>query len=470
MLWILHTYGFEVWDSTPRIAFMAPEKDSGKSRALELIEALCQNGQIIGGKYGISLAGMRQFINGPLTPTLLVDEVDTVFGQGRSNEDLRGFINSGYRRKTGVVVRAGKADEGPTFYSTFAPVAMAGISARALPETIVSRSLVVRMRRAQPWENVEDFDDADPAECAVLAARLRDWMRDLVARGRLGGAVPVPAEVRNRARQIWKPLIAIAAAAGPVWLARAQAACLFFVADAKARDTPALGTQILALVRDMFIETEAAGGRDADFLPTDKIVERIAAEYTITQTVSHKRLGLELAEYEVKPVQRRYQGGGAKRGYQRCDFLKAWQYYLPPLPEETASPAFEVPVVAAAVAAVAGLPRPRAEFVSPVRVDARGAQPAVPADPEAGARAAVLDALRSCPPLDGEAGRVVFTLAGLAGDCGLPVERIADVLAGLARRRAVRGLELLPSSGGGSVPLKWLKEAPAGQRFSIVVK
>jgi len=323
VLWIAHTYGFTRWDSTPRIAFMAPEKDSGKSRALELLEALCAHARIVSGRAGISLAGIRQFINGDQTPTVLVDEIDTVFGGGRSNEDLRGFINSGYRRKTGFVVRAGSKQEGPVFYSTFAPVAMAGLSAGSLPDTVTSRSLMIRRRRALPGETVDDFDEADETELQALASELELWVGSHIITGKLTAMVNMPSSVRNRARQIWKPLLQVAACAGGDWPERGLNACLGFVADAARRDRPSLGTQILMVTKGMFAE---AG--DAEFLPTEQIVSRLAEEETISQTVNNKRLGVELAEYDIIPTQRRW-NGTVRRGYERHRFAEAWAAYIP---------------------------------------------------------------------------------------------------------------------------------------------
>src|SRR5690348_12485731 len=39
-LWIAHTWLMDLWDSTPRIAFLSPEPSSGKSRAIETTEPL----------------------------------------------------------------------------------------------------------------------------------------------------------------------------------------------------------------------------------------------------------------------------------------------------------------------------------------------------------------------------------------------------------------------------------------------
>jgi hypothetical protein len=36
VLWIAHTHLMDHWESTPRLAFMSPEPESGKTRALEV--------------------------------------------------------------------------------------------------------------------------------------------------------------------------------------------------------------------------------------------------------------------------------------------------------------------------------------------------------------------------------------------------------------------------------------------------
>src|SRR5687767_9129761 len=39
-LWIVHTHMMDIWDSTPRLAFLSAEPASGKTRALEITELL----------------------------------------------------------------------------------------------------------------------------------------------------------------------------------------------------------------------------------------------------------------------------------------------------------------------------------------------------------------------------------------------------------------------------------------------
>ena len=42
-LWIAHTHMMEAFEATPRIAFLSPEKASGKTRALEVTSNLVPN-------------------------------------------------------------------------------------------------------------------------------------------------------------------------------------------------------------------------------------------------------------------------------------------------------------------------------------------------------------------------------------------------------------------------------------------
>ena len=88
-------------------------------------------------------------------PTILYDEIDTVFGpKARDNEDIRGMLNAGHR--SGAV--AGRCVVRGTEVHTeelpaFCAVAMAGLN--DLPDTIMSRSITVRMKKRAPSEQVK---------------------------------------------------------------------------------------------------------------------------------------------------------------------------------------------------------------------------------------------------------------------------------------------------------------------------
>ncbi|MFY9836972.1 MAG: hypothetical protein WAK55_10950, partial [Xanthobacteraceae bacterium] len=142
------------WESTPRIAFLSPEPASGKSRALEITELLVPNPV---AAINVSPAYMFRKIGDEEGVTLLYDEIDTVFGpRARENEELRGLLNAGHRRGAvaGRCVVHGKTIETEEI-PAYAAVAMAGLG--WLPDTIMSRSVVVRMRRRHDGEQVEPY-------------------------------------------------------------------------------------------------------------------------------------------------------------------------------------------------------------------------------------------------------------------------------------------------------------------------
>jgi hypothetical protein len=97
LLWIAHAHCMDAWESTPRIAFLSPEPKSGKTRAIEVSELLVPNAVEainVTPAYLFRKVGSE---SGP--PTILFDEIDTVFGpRAKENEEIRGLLNAGHRR------------------------------------------------------------------------------------------------------------------------------------------------------------------------------------------------------------------------------------------------------------------------------------------------------------------------------------------------------------------------------------
>jgi hypothetical protein len=92
VLWIAHAHRMDLWESTPRLAFLSPEPGSGKSRALEVTEPLVP---MPVHAVNTTPAYLFRKVAAPEgLPTLLYDEIDTVFGpKAKDNEDgLRGFL------------------------------------------------------------------------------------------------------------------------------------------------------------------------------------------------------------------------------------------------------------------------------------------------------------------------------------------------------------------------------------------
>lgn len=333
-LWVAHTHLMDAWDSTPRIAFLSPEPASGKSRALEVSELLVPEPI---SAVNVSVAYLfRRIGDEEARPTVLYDEVDAVFHAkaGAAAEDIRGLLNAGHRRHSAVgrcEVR-GKTIV-PVETPAYAAVALAGLG--DLPDTLLSRSVIVRMRRRAPSERVEPFRrrEAQP-QADALREHLAAWcagVADAAARAR----PPLPAGIEDRDADLWEPLLAVADLAGGDWPDRARAAASAMVADSK-RSSPSLGLRLLADVRTVF------GGRDR--IATDELLKLLIAMDEAPwgdlrgKPLDARGLAMRLRPYGIESRQMRI-GTANVRGYEAADLRDAWGRYLSLSPHSAATSA-----------------------------------------------------------------------------------------------------------------------------------
>jgi hypothetical protein len=254
VLWIAHTHVMDAWESTPRIAFLSPEPASGKTRALEVSVLLVPNPV---EAINVTPAYLfRKVASDEGLPTILYDEIDTVFGpKAKDNEEVRALLNAGHRRGAvaGRCVVRGKTVETEEI-PAYCAVALAGLG--WLPETIMSRSIIVQMRRRAPKERVQPFRRRlFLKEGARLRDRLAAWGQS--AFDHLRDNWPdLPAGVADREADVWEPIIALADFAGGDWPERARAAAVEMIKAGEDRE-PSLGIRLLADLRAVFADREA---------------------------------------------------------------------------------------------------------------------------------------------------------------------------------------------------------------------
>lgn len=118
-LWIAHTHAFSAAEATPYISITSAEKESGKTRALEVTELVVARPWLTGR---VTAAVLSRKVDAE-TPTLLLDESDAAFnGEKEYAEALRGILNTGHRRggNSTVCVSQGGSISYKDF-STFCP-------------------------------------------------------------------------------------------------------------------------------------------------------------------------------------------------------------------------------------------------------------------------------------------------------------------------------------------------------------
>src|SRR5262249_47601374 len=324
VLWIVHTHLMEAWQSTPRLAFLSPEPASGKTRALEISELLVPNPV---EAVNVSPAYLfRKVGDNNAKPTILYDEIDTVFGpKAKEHEEIRGLLNAGHRRGAvaGRCVVRGNAIETEEI-PAYCAVAMAGLG--WLPDTMLSRSVVVRMRKRKTEETVKPFRRRTyQKEGHALRERLSRWASSVEENLRKGWP-EMPAGIEDRNADIWEALLAVAEAAGGEWPKQARAASVAFVTSARETE-PSLGVRLLSDLKVIF--------HRKDQMTTEEILRGLhglkEAPWSDLKgkPLNDRGLAQRLRQYEIRPT---VLPGGAQRGYKRVDLHDAWERYLPPLP------------------------------------------------------------------------------------------------------------------------------------------
>lgn len=205
-LWIAHTHVFDAFGCTPYLAITSPEKRSGKTRLLEVLELLVRRALPTAN---ISDAALFRVID-KQRPTLLVDEVDGIFGnRAREREELRGILCAGYRRGALTHRMGGSNNTTLQTFHVYCPKAFAGIG-DCLPDTIADRSIPIRLKRRTREEEIERFRRRDVVpEGEELHDRLADWLGP--QRDHLAAVRPtLPAALDDRAQDVWEPLLAVA--------------------------------------------------------------------------------------------------------------------------------------------------------------------------------------------------------------------------------------------------------------------
>jgi hypothetical protein len=328
-LWAAHAHLMGAWESTPRIAFLSPEPGSGKTRAMEVTELLVPNPVAAVNVTPAYLFRKVGSENGP--PTILFDEIDTVFGpKAREHEELRALLNSGHRRGAvaGRCVVRGKIIETEEIPS-YAAVALAGLG--WLPDTILSRSVIVRMRRRAPDERIEAFRRRlHLPQGEALRRRLAAWA-EAVLHEATDARPEMPAGVEDRNADVWEALLAVADLAGGDWPNLSRRAATELVKAAREIE-PSLNIRLLEDLRAIF--------EGEDSLSTKHVLARLCLLEDAPwndlkgKPITDRQLSQRLGPYGVRPRTLRFELNLVAKGFRREDLHDVWRRYLPSLSPE----------------------------------------------------------------------------------------------------------------------------------------
>jgi hypothetical protein len=334
-LWYAHTWVADAFYITPRLILSSPEPGSGKTRVLEVAQHLTKAPEMTAG--GSAAAMVRMVAAGPIT--ILMDEVDTIFGAGGGgNEEVRNVLNLGYKRTATVPKSKGDPATGFTIerLPIFAPAALAGLAGR-MPDTITTRAITIHLRRRRHDEQVESYRESKVTRQAEpIRDALAEWMTS-IGENLIEAEPDMPPGVDDRPAEIWEPLLAIADQAGGHWPTTARAACTHFVFNKNT--TPSLGVRLLADLRTLFAAEGTDRMHSAEIVTRLRAIEDAPWSDINGKPLDSRRLAQELSPYQVAPLTVKHNGTNAK-GYvtyptstqvDQVGLTDAWARYLPSL-------------------------------------------------------------------------------------------------------------------------------------------
>ena len=326
VLWIAASHGVPAWNAAPRLVIKAPEKRCGKSRLLDLIEALCH--RPIMTTNASPSAVYRSIGQDPTDPpTLLIDEADAIFGpEGRpSTKTCAGCstpaTNAAGPRCAGTPAAASSTRSRPSPWSPSPASATCPTPSKTAPSSSPCAAAPPTNRSSPtgPAAMVQPCTSSaagSPAGSAASCDQLAD------------AAPAMPVE--DRAADTWEPLVAIADAAGGHWpdhRPRRRAR--------PDRRRPGRRPTCRSRVR-LLIDCRTAFG-DADGLPTATLLDRLRADDEAPWATLGKA-GLTAArprhacsrEFGITSANRRWPDGSQTKGYLADDFADSWRRYCPP--------------------------------------------------------------------------------------------------------------------------------------------
>lgn len=330
-LWVVHTWTFEAFDITPRLAVTSPTKRCGKTTLLDILFAVVFRAL---SAANVTTAAVFRSIE-KYHPTLLIDEADTFLA---AREELRGVLNAGHRRG-GTVIRCVGDDSEARAFDVFTPAAVARIG--KLPDTLADRGIPIRLERRLKTQRVERLSlRRVAAEAGDLRRKLRRWAADNLPA--LRDADPVaPPGLHDRAEDNWRALLAIADAARGSWPRLAREAAVKLSGGEAAPDDSLLGI-LLSDLKDLFEREGASKIASARICGMLTAIEgRPWAELRRGHEITPNGLARLLAPVGVRPRTVRTGPGpdDTGKGYSFDDLADAFARYGPPSTTVTVSQA-----------------------------------------------------------------------------------------------------------------------------------
>jgi hypothetical protein len=328
-LWVMHTYAIHACNQrfAVRLMITAPGANSGKTTGLELLTYLVRYPEPTS-----DITPASVFRLAVAKKVLLIDECDhSLPSRTTTRNPMVAMLNMGHKKTQAVVERVetiGKVRV-VVSYQIFTPVAMAGIGDYG-PNTIKSRSYVVKLKRKMAHEEIDEFV---PDEHAPVMRELRSQIHRWVSDNRDAIRECRPDLDRdlftNRARDNSATLLQIADVVGPVCAKRSRDAIKVMTRGDALDANEALLGDIATILTDPDVrvgEPPQRIGYDNAVFSADLcalLVEHFPHR-EIYAGFTQARLATMLRNFDIEPEPRCKRRGKQVLHYYRADAFTEW--------------------------------------------------------------------------------------------------------------------------------------------------
>ena len=313
-LWILHCHTYDAAQHSPILDISSPTKRCGKTNLLATITMLVPKPL---SAANVTPATIFRAID-HWHPTLLIDETDTFMSD---KSELRGVLNSGHTRSQAYVIRCVGDDLIPKQFSTWSPKAFAHIG--RMHPTLEDRSIGIGLKRKLKTEKADRIPKNADAY-SDLRRQCTRWAQDHVPE--LSAANPALPEIKDRARDNWEPLLAIAEACDPEW---AEYAREIAVQVSGEDDDETFSIQLLHDMKALFSRAQHKNLASAAIAhELGQMEGRPWPEFNRGQPITATSIAKLLKPFKIRPKQV-VVGSSRAQGYQFEQFKSAFARYIP---------------------------------------------------------------------------------------------------------------------------------------------
>jgi putative DNA primase/helicase len=327
-LWIAHTYVFNRFQYTPRLAVESATPRCGKTSLHDLLTLTCYRPVEADKLTPASLVRMKSAV-GPFTA--LLDEMGDVL---RHSPELDGALRSGFQRGKRYINLKPLPEGGfeHEVHDVHGPVAISLVG--ALRGALADRATHIHLRRKPAKAKVAKLRHGKNRQTLLDCGRqLARWAQDDA--DALSEDPQIPEELNDRQADFVVPLLAIADQASGSWPVEARTALVRLLAEGadRAEDDAILLLHDLRAIFDADLQQRKPLLAEKQELESKLLVSQLLqrqdrpwAQPENGRPLTQWKLATLLRNFGIVP---RYVGPekDRKRGYHRVQFVGAWDAY-----------------------------------------------------------------------------------------------------------------------------------------------